>query len=143
MKHNFDSKKSPLEIKVERAATILEKTVPEQTLGAMEDYARALEALADAGSDSAMNDIHLVPLVQTLRRLYATPTRGEHNAMLIELHDFKEFLYEARINTLLEERKKNLGEVPKSETKIKTWPWVIVSVIALIMLFKPSKNEVA
>ncbi len=129
MDHNFDTKKSPLELHLEKAATILERTHPEQTSDAMSDYAAALAALGPS------KDPMVVSIEDQLKRLYIYPNRKEHNTLLIDLYDLKELLYEARINEELSKRdkEKNLGET----TKTRQWPWFLVAAIALFVLFKP------
>ena len=106
---NFDAEKSLLELKIENVAKTLERTHPEQTADAMSDYAAALAIIENE------KDIRVIPIVAKLKRLYLYPTRAEHNAMLIDLHDFKELLYETRIDKTLKARKahKNLGESNK------------------------------
>jgi hypothetical protein len=129
MRDNFDTKKSPLEKKIEIASKILERTHPEQTADAMADYASALATIGGS------KDARIRFIIEALKRLYVYPNRPEHNQLLVELYDLKEFLYESRINAHSEERKKtNLGE----ESKPKNWPWLLISLVALFILFKPS-----
>lgn len=118
---SIDSKKSALEQKLEKTASILEKTYPEQTTGAMEDYAKALETLGNT------KDYMTEPLIQKLKRLYVLPNRQEHNEMLEDLHNLIEFMYEMRINEHLKKKAKQ----PKSKT-----PWAVLAVIAVIYLLK-------
>jgi hypothetical protein len=130
MRANFDTKKSPLEKKIETASKILERTHPEQTADAMADYASALAALGNN------KDMRVTYIIDGLKRLYVYPNRPEHNKLLVDLYDLKELLYETRINQNLEGKNKNpnLGE----EAKPKNWPWLLISLIALFVLFKPS-----
>lgn len=129
MKHNFDSHKSSLELKIDKTANILERTHPEQTTDAMADYAKALAILGNETHFGAQ------PVIIALKRLYVYPNRKEHNKMLIELHNFREFLYETRIDDQLEKRqqKKNLGE---DKPKPSNWPWLLIIAISLIVLLK-------
>jgi len=99
MKTQFDKSKSRDERIVEKAVVVLENTHPEQTADAMGDYVSVICILNN------VKDKNRVAEIQTmLKTLYMRPERNLHNNLLIELHDLKEELHEARIKTVVDKQ---------------------------------------
>jgi len=123
---DFDSKKSRIERLLDRVIESLARTYPEQTSDAMSDYATVLRILSPVSSD-----MRIKPVTDLLKRLYVYPNRPEHNDLLLELHEIKEMLHEFRINDALT-GEKGLG----AAEKLKIWPWLVVSALAIIFLLR-------
>ena len=133
MTTNFDEKKSKMERLLDKTIASLERTHPEQTTDAMEDYAKILRLLSPVS-----HDYRIKPITTALKRLYIYPNRSEHNEVLLEIHDLKEMLHELRINSILTRHeaskvaRKSLGDVSKT----KTWPWLAIIVVALLIILR-------
>ena len=123
---NFDDRKSKVEKLLDRVVDSLERTHPEQTEDAMSDYANVLRILSPISED-----INIKPITDMAKRLYVYPNRPEHNELLVEVHDLKEMLHEMRIDSTLKENT-DLGDTENP----KMWPWLVISAIAIIFLFK-------
>lgn len=129
MKPEFDKLKSRDERMVEKAVAVLERTHPEQTADAMGDYISVICIL-----NNVKNKNRVAELQAMLKTLYVRPERALHNNVLIELHDLKEELHEARIKEVVD---KQLGDDVAVEKRVK---WVasvmVVTSIAGLLLMR-------